>query len=189
MRIRSYSDYSEIPCFLEIKQRKATVIRKIRAIVLDKNWHRMFDDPCYMVGGKNNPILSSNKSLFLKLAHSYNAEPKVLTQYRRKAYVSDVDGYARLTLDIDLRYRPEKGYNLIPGENRMVSCDNSSIFDSGCSVILELKCYAKQVPLRMIDLIRHFNLRRRSFSKYVTGITEVLNLYKYDKSFRQTTFK
>jgi len=191
MRIRSYSDTLPLPCFLEIKQRKESVVRKMRAIVVEKDWHRMFNDPDYewMEGHQSRSIFTSNKSLFLQLACEYNATPKVLTQYRRRAFVSDVDDYARVTLDIDLRYHPEEDYNLIPDERNMVSYDDSTLFDPGCSVILELKCYSKHVPLWMIDLIRHFDLRRRSFSKYVTGIAGVLNLYNYDKSFRQTTFK
>jgi hypothetical protein len=188
MRIRSYSDTSPLPCFLEIKQRKDNGIKKIRAMVVEKDWHRMFDDPDYeWVGEDDSPSISaSNRSLFLKLSCEYNATPKVLTQYRRRAFQSDVDGYARVTLDVDLRYRPEEDYNLVPGNGRMVPYDNSTIFDPGCSVILELKCYSKYVPLWMIDLIRHFDLRRRSFSKYVTGIAGVLDLHSYDTSFRQT---
>lgn len=190
MRIRSYSDTSPLPCFLEIKQRKDSAIKKIRAIVVEKDWHRMFDDPDYewVEGDHVRSTTATNKGLFLKLAREYHATPKVLTQYRRRAFVSDVDGYARVTLDIDLRYQPEEGYNLIPDNRKMVSCDHSTLFDPGCSVILELKCYAKHVPLWMLDLIRHFDLRRRSFSKYVTGITGVLGLYGYDTSFRQTPF-
>jgi len=47
-----------------------------------------------------------------------------------------------------------------------------------------LKCYTTEVHLWMIDLIKHFNLRRRGFSKYVTGVSEVLNLFRYDDSYR-----
>jgi hypothetical protein len=42
-------------------------------------------------------------------------------------------------------------------------------FDPGCSVILELKCHASTVPFWMLDLVRRFELRRRSFSKYLNG--------------------
>jgi hypothetical protein len=111
------------------------------------------------------------------MAYSYNATPKVLTQYMRKAYVSDIDEYVRVTFDIDLRYQAEEEYNMIPHEDKMVPLDNEALFDPGSNVILELKCYTTRVPLWMVDLIRYFNLSRRSFSKYVTGVSEVLNLF------------
>ena len=183
MRIRAYSDTSPIPCFMEVKQRKATTVRKMRAIIEEEDWHRMFDEPGYEWGDENltGSVSAANRGLFLKLSWEYRATPKVLTQYRRRAFVSDVDDYARVTLDVDLRYRPEENYNLVPGDREMVPYDSTTIFDAGCSAVLELKC-SREVPFWMIDLIRHFDLKRRSFSKYVTGIAGVLDLYHFDTS-------
>ena len=124
--------------------------------------------------------------LFLTLAHAYQATPKVLTQYLRKAYVSDIDDYARVTLDRELRFQEAEGYCMVPDENKMVPLDHEAIFDVGRNVILELKCYTTQVPLWMIDLIRCFDLRRRSFSKYVTGVSNVINRFRYDPGVRQS---
>ena len=185
LRIRSYDNSSETPCFLEIKQKKVNVVRKFREGVDDENWQGMFEIPDYNMHREKNCVENSNKSLFFRMAYSYNATPKVLTQYRRKAYASDVNDYGRVTFDTDLRYQYEERYNLIPDENKMVPLDNDTLFDPGCNIVLELKCHSTQVPLWMVDLIRYFNLRRRSFSKYVTGVSEVLNLYKYDSSSRQ----
>ncbi|MDY6861821.1 MAG: polyphosphate polymerase domain-containing protein [Thermodesulfobacteriota bacterium] len=187
LRIRAYGDSSLLPYFLEIKQKKVNVVRKFRADVYDEEWHDIFLIPGYKTHKSRNYKKRSNMDLFFRLADSYNATPKVLTQYMRMAYISDVDGYARVTFDTDLRYQVEEGYNLIPDEDKMVANDNSTLFDPGCNVILELKCHTAQVPLWMIDLIRYFNLQKRSFSKYVTGVSDVLNLYKYDSSDRQTT--
>jgi len=187
MRIRSYGDDPEIPCFFEVKQKRVNLVRKFRARVHDKNWHQMFEVPGYKLYKEKTPKANSNKNLFFRMACAYNASPKVLTQYQRKAYVSDIDDYGRVTFDTDLRYHVEEGYNIIPDENKMVPLDHESVFEPGCNVILELKCHSTQVPLWMIDLIRGFDLRRRSFSKYVTGVAEVLNLYRYDPSFIQTT--
>ena len=184
LRIRSYGDNPGTPCFFEIKQKKVNVVRKYRAAVYGEDWNELFETPGYTLPQNENGNAASNKTLFLQMAYSYNATPKVLTQYRRKAYVSDVDDYARVTFDRDLRYQPEEGYTVIPEEGKMVPLDNETLFDPACSVILELKCYSTEVPLWMIDLIKHFNLRRRSFSKYVTGVSEVLNLFRYDNSYR-----
>jgi len=184
LRIRSYGDNPEMPCFFEIKQKKVNVVRKYRTAVYGEDWCELFESPGYTLPENENSNAASNKTLFLKMAYSYNATPKVLTQYRRKAYVSDVDDYARVTFDIDLSYQPEEGYTVIPDEGKMVPLDNETLFDPACNVILELKCYTTEVPLWMIDLIKHFNLRRRGFSKYVTGVSEVLNLFRYDDSYR-----
>lgn len=178
MRIRSYGDTPQMPYFFEIKQKKSNIIRKYRARVDNTMWRRMFENMDFATEGDNAD--ADNWNLFLRLAHSHIATPKVLTQYRRKAYISEVDDYARVTFDKSLRYQPEDGYNLVPDENRMVSTDNETLFDPGCSVVLELKCYCTQVPLWMIDLIGYFDLKKRSFSKYMIGVTEVLNLFRHD---------
>lgn len=185
MRIRTYSDTASSPCFFEIKQRNVNIIKKYRTVVHDENWPRMFEDLAYNFHKEKAMEADSNKALFFRMAYAYNATPKVLSQYLRKAYVSDVDDYARVTFDTDLRYQSADGYNLIPDESKMVPLDNETLFDAGCNVVLELKCYTTYVPLWMIDLIRYFDLRRRSFSKYVTGVSNVISQYKSDHAIRQ----
>ncbi|MGR3220493.1 MAG: VTC domain-containing protein [Candidatus Anammoxibacter sp.] len=187
MRIRTYGDTSGLPCFLEIKQKCVDIVKKYRAIIHDEDWSRMFEVPGYKLHKEKGFKATSNKMLFFKTAYSYKAEPKVLTQYMRKAYVSDVDDYSRVTFDTELQYQPEEGYNLVPDENKMVHFDNEILFDPECNVVLELKCYPARVPLWMIDLVRHFDLRRRGFSKYVTGVVNVLQLYRYDSGSRQVS--
>jgi hypothetical protein len=186
MRIRTYSDTSAVPCFFEIKQRNVNIVKKYRVAVHDEEWHRMFEDQGYKLHRENDFEADSNKNLFFKMAYTYNATPKLLSQYLRKAYISDIDDYARVTFDIDLRYQAAEGYNLIPDENGMVPLDNETLFDPECSVVLELKCYTTYVPLWMIDLVRYFDLRRRSFSKYVTGVSNVIGRYKSDPVTRQS---
>ena len=73
----------------------------------------------------------------------------------------------------------ENRFNLVPDKDRMIPYDISTNFDGGCCVILELKCFTTQVPLWMIDCIRMFNLQRRSFSKYATGIAQVFTEWQY----------
>ncbi|MBW1900357.1 MAG: polyphosphate polymerase domain-containing protein [Deltaproteobacteria bacterium] len=185
MRIRTYSDHSSLPCFFEIKQRNVNVIKKYRAVVHDEDWPRMFEDPGYELDKEKGFETDSNKSLFFRMAYTYNATPKVLSQYLRKAYVSDVDDYARITFDVALRYQAAEGLKLTPDEKKMVPLDNETLFDPGCNVVLELKCYTSYVPLWMIDLVRYFDLRRTSFSKYVTGVDNVISRYMFDSAIRQ----
>lgn len=186
MRIRTYSDNSPVPCFFEIKQKNVNIIKKYRARINNVHWPLLLEG-LYGSDGALHGTGAQNGDLFIKMAYTYNAAPKVLSQYMRKAYVSDIDDYARVTFDTDLRSQAPDGYSLAPDESIMLPVDNSTIFDEGCNVVLELKCYTTQVPLWMIDLIRCFDLRRRSFSKYVTGVTSVLNMYSCDCLVRQTT--
>lgn len=179
MRVRSYGEAGEPPFFLEIKQKKARLVRKFRAAVMDPTWHHVLEEP-----GAEAPRDSdiegprNHLDLFLRLAHTYQAEPKVLLQYKRRAYVSQVDDYARVTFDTDMKYCPPTGYRPCAEAASLIPCDHAAVFDPGCSVILELKCHASQVPLWMVDLIRGFDLPRRRFSKYVTAVREVFQQYK-----------
>ncbi|GBC59202.1 VTC domain-containing protein [Desulfonema ishimotonii] len=188
MRIRSYGEEGNLPCFFEIKQKRVNIIKKFRAGVHDEDWPVMFEKSDYDISGKTRREEVGNKELFLRLAHSYNAGPRVLTQYKRKAYVSDVDDYGRVTFDMDLRYMPEERYNVRPDEARMIPNDDVMAFDPDPvgNIILELKCYSTQFPLWMIDLIRYFDLSRRSFSKYITGLRSVTELCRYDPGIRQS---
>ncbi len=185
MRVRSYGENPEIPYFLEIKQKTAGVVRKYRASVTRKDWYKAYTEPGIHSNDEEEGTKEEiNKKRFERMVYTYNAEPKILTQYLRKAWVSDVDDYGRITFDTNLKFRPETEFKPVPDEREMVSSDHALAFDPGCSVILELKCYTSQVPLWMVDLIRLFNLERRSFSKYLLGISEFMGLYSYDLSSR-----
>ncbi len=183
MRVRTYGK-SGLPCFFEVKQKRVRIIRKFRATVIDPDWPRIFETSSHALKTGGNPRDEENANLFLQLACSYNVEPKVLTQYRRKAFVSDVDDYARVTFDTDLKYQPAEGFSLVPDDKKMDSYDNCTVFDPECSVILELKCYTEHVPIWMLDLINHFDLRRGRFSKYVASHVNVLNHFRHDEADR-----
>lgn len=188
MRIRSYGKDSPLPYFFELKQKQVNIVRKYRSTVRDKAWHKMFE---FENSQLRNPLQDPNSShldIFLWAAYTYNVSPKVLTQYKRKAFVSDVDDYARLTFDKDLKFQFEEQFKLKPDNEKMNSYDKSTLFDPECNIILELKCYSSLVPLWMLDLIRHFDLRRRSFSKYMNSVSEVITAIKYDDSYRNSSF-
>ena len=180
MRIRTYGDAAGHRYFFEIKQKKTNTIRKYRAVVEHRNLEALFNAPEQAFDGTERFKPDENYRLFIKTAQSHDARPKILTQYMRKAYVSDIDRYARVTFDMNLRYCQREEFSADFIENRMIRYDNGNLFDEGCNVILELKCYTTEVPLWMVDLIRAFDLRRRGFSKYVTGVCEALELYKPD---------
>lgn len=190
MRVRAYGDTGELPYFLEIKQKKVQVIRKYRVKVQDPAWHHALQEPgTEALRGSAIAGPNGHWDLFSRLVQTYQVEPKVLLQYKRKAYVSEVDDYARVTFDTDLKYCPPSGDQPHAEAARLVPCDHAAVFDPNCSVILELKCHASQVPLWMIDLVRGFDLPRRRFSKYVTAVREVFQQYKESSFGRQHAFR
>lgn len=174
MRVRSYDSISGMPCFFEIKQKRDGIVRKFRTAVSDENWPNLFESagcgPESIRGGENR----SHIEIFYRAVSSYRATPKVFSRYRRKAYISDVDEYARATFDRDLSFQAEERYRLVPDESRMMDCCRDRVFEPGCSIILELKCPAVLVPQWMLDLIRYFNLRRIGFSKYYVSAIHAL---------------
>jgi len=188
MRVRTYGDTS-MPCFLEIKQKRVNAVAKYRARTDDERWYHMFEMPGYTAD--RGPLLqeASKTDLFYRVAYTHNVGPVVLTRYQRRAYESVVDDYARVTFDRNMRCQPANGYTLLPDEEQLVPYDNSTVFEPECNVVLELKCYSARVPYWMIDLIHSFDLQRRSFSKYVFSVTEVLTRFKHDPSYRQTSIK
>jgi len=186
MRVRTYGDET-IPCFLEIKQKRVNIVLKYRARTTDECWHHMLEMPGYTNCSGGGPQGELQTDLFYRVAYTHNVKPVVLTRYQRRAYESVVDEYARITIDMNMRCQPAADYTLIPDEKQLVPYDNSTVFEPECNVVLEMKCYSTRVPYWMIDMIRSFNLQRRSFSKYVFSITEVLSRFKHESSYRKTS--
>ena len=170
MRIRSYGDHPVLPYFFEIKQRRGDVVKKYRARTDDADIHDQLGAPARRRFDNEDDTNFNNRELFARTAHRYNAGPVVLVQYKRKAYVSECDDYARVTFDLGLRYMQRNEYDPVPRESEMKPCDAQTCFDGGCNTVLELKCYTSFVPLWMIDLVKTFNLKRRSFSKYANSV-------------------
>ena len=170
LRVRTYGDNPVLPWFLEIKHKRGDIMKKYRAKIHSEHLEAMLNTPELLRHHAKNEKEEKNRLLFYRLVQTYNAEPKVLIQYRRKAYISDTEEYARVTFDKELRAMEQTGYNPVPDNDRLQPCDFETVFDGKTSVILELKCYTSFVPLWMIDLIREFQLNRRGFSKYVTGL-------------------
>jgi hypothetical protein len=181
MRIRSYGAEPKPPYFLEIKQKRRDIIKKYRGKTFESDIKNVIDiQHLFPDGKKHIDKNEKNINFFRRLHYVYGAEPKVLVQYRRKAYFSNFDEYARVTFDIGLRSMEATDSCMPhPIEHLMLPADYENVFDVGASVILELKCYTAYVPLWMMDLIRAFNLRQRGFSKYQTCLNKAFEKYNY----------
>jgi hypothetical protein len=185
MRIRAYGDATSLPYFLEIKEKRSGLIRKHRGIVTSPDWSELLEN--YRCPPAPDAKSESQNRRFTYLVQAYQAAPKVRTQYRRKAYVSQVNEYGRLTLDRELKCLPEERFCFASEGSNLNAYDVETLFDPGCSIILELKSYANRVPVWMRDLIRKFDLHRRSFSKYVTSMSALWENTGHDPVGRAST--
>lgn len=179
MRVRSYGDGKDGPYFAEVKYKTPTCIRKFRATLDKEEWPHFLREDSYndsLTDGACHDKVT--RQLFLQLAASYAIEPKIFTCYRRRAFVSDFDDYARVTFDIDMRCRPQDPvhsatpFSLSPGDD-CVNYDAQNIYSDetryGECVVLELKSTAGCVPIWMLELIRRFELKQVGFSKYLNS--------------------
>lgn len=188
MRVRTYGPKPVLPYFLEIKQKRGEIINKYRARILDESLERVLDPATGDPEGLPDAREKANAILFRKLVHTYNASPVVMTSYRRKAFFSNCDEYARVTFDVGLKFMHQREYRPLDVPDLLAPTDVETLFDDGCSVILELKCYSDQVPLWMVDMIRTFDLMRRGFSKYSAALAQVFRRHEYDDSSRMSPF-
>lgn len=174
MRVRAYGDGLNPPYFCEIKYKIRDFVKKHRAKLLSQEWAEILE--FNRVPQELDLVSQKNLEDFLYMKFTYNVQPVILTQYRRKAYFSQLDDYARVTFDRDLRYQEVNGWSLQPDDKSMCHYDHFDSFEnSGENVVLELKC-EKKVPLWMVDLIRTFQLDRGSFSKFGNSLTSSLRI-------------
>ncbi len=178
LRIRSYGDQPKAPFFFECKMKNREFSKKRRGKVPIANFGDIFDRPELVKDF--DPYQDKNLTFFINLANSYNARPVILSQYRRRAFLSTCDDYARVTFDRSMRYMREDTFNVMPDEARMTNYDHPDSFEApGRNVVLELKCEQK-IPVWMIDLVRTFGLVRDSFSKFQGSMLECYGPSSHD---------
>ncbi len=176
MRVRAYAD-GKPPYFLEIKHKMGCSVKKYRTTAQAEEWPAILTDPLYRIPETDSGVERRNKELYMRLATGYAITPKIYTQYRRRAFFSTVNNYARVTMDRDMKYRTQEDmagardpYDLKPDET-LISYDNETIYAtntfSDANVVLELKSTIGQVPMWMLDLIKYFELKQVGFSKYM----------------------
>lgn len=166
LRVRTYAPDSVAT--LEVKRRRSNVIVKRRAVV------NGFDVPLAVKGNKGIEALKGRGKAalaeFSNIAACAGAEPKLSVRYEREAYESQIDQYARVTFDRNIRVRPTAGWDLFPDEAGW--CRFDEYWRVGLPthpVVLELKCETAAIPEWMTEVIRSNELTQTSFSKYSIG--------------------
>lgn len=171
-RIRSYGADPKPPYYLESKQKIENFCKKRRSKFPLENISDLFENPSAIKDF--NPYADKNMRDFLEKHETFGLQPQVLSQYRRRAWLSRHDEYARVTIDRDLRYMEENTYNVKPDESRMSHYDHNETFEDAYQsryAILELKCERK-IPLWMIQIVRTFETQWDPFSKFQTAMIE-----------------
>jgi SPX domain protein involved in polyphosphate accumulation len=168
LRARHYPSVSDGPVFLEVKRRCNDVIHKTRGIVPRQGWAELLGEPAGLsrFGGSNRSALER----FLFLLGTHDARPVMLVSYRREAWVSQVDDYARVTFDRQICSQPHESLSFEPDTLGWRHMDHPAIQRTSASMtVVELK-FTSTVPRWMMSLVQRFDLLRQSFSKYGTSI-------------------
>jgi len=162
LRIRSYTDEPEYPRFFEIKRRMNTIIIKDRARVMDT-------DVRTLIAGLPLPPQNYTADMdtinqFQLYASSFRAKPSVLVRYTRQAFEGNDHNRIRITFDTDLEYKiTDVAQVCLAGGGWQ-----RNPFTIG-GVILEIK-FTDRYPAWLGRLVRQFNLRARSISKYASSV-------------------
>lgn len=168
LRVRFYDNGQYGPTFFEIKRRLNDVILKKRTAVRPQALHRLlsgqwpsYDDLVDPDSGTDYEVLQH----FIGLAKTLRAEPKVCVAYSREAYTSPENETLRITFD----------RNVVCSRHCSIEFpDVADIRDEAHpGVILELK-FTDTFPAWLNDMVGCFNLKRRSFAKYVNSVEHLL---------------
>jgi hypothetical protein len=187
MRIRAYGEEPSSPFFYEIKRKRGDLVTKYRGRSNSQNADDIFKNQG-IITEKLKPTDHENLERYYRLAQNWNASPKVLTRYRRKAFFSEDLEYARLTFDTAMENRKQDHFDFHSGLGEFRPSDLGDYFTTGNNTVLELKCYTSQVPFWMLDLIKHFQLERRSYSKFCSAMYEVMQRDRFFQPDRQAVY-
>lgn len=164
LRIRSYTEDQSYPRFLEIKRRVNSVIVKSRMRVMEHNIKGLFTGRFMPVHSNITEEMAANQ--FRLYVDSIRAGPVVLIRYMRQAYEDDFHNRLRITFDRELAYKvtnlPEVRLGG-PGWQRHP-------FSQG-GIVMEIK-FNGHYPIWLNRMVRHFDLRQVSISKYASSVTD-----------------
>jgi hypothetical protein len=172
LRVRTYLGSSI--AVLELKRKISDVISKTRARVARSEVAPIAEG---RLPGPSNPGVDRFLNDFALTSMKIGARPTLHVSYDREAYSSEVDTYARVTFDRNIRAKRTDNWALDTRSDGWLSFDEYRRPDQrDRSVVLELKCQSF-VPWWITNLIRTHALKQQSFSKYGIGIylTGLLN--------------
>jgi hypothetical protein len=160
LRIRSYTDDTDYPCFFEIKRRMNSIIIKDRARVRHPNVASLRSGlslPPEDCGTEHQTLKQ-----FQLYVNSINAAPVIKVRYMRRAYEGTSSNRARVTFDRQLAFKTGNIADVsLYGQGWQQHPTNE--------VILEIK-FTGLYPAWLSRMIKCFDLRPQSLSKYVRSV-------------------
>jgi hypothetical protein len=164
LRIRSYTDEPDYPCFCEIKRRINNIIVKSRSRIMRRNIIPLLSERSVIPQDYNvDEEVLKQFQLYVK---SVNARPTILIRYLRQAYESDTENKVRITFDRQLTYKVTHS----PQISLSGLCWERNCITMG-EVILEIK-FTGRYPPWLSRMVEYFNLQQTSVSKYATSVKQ-----------------
>ncbi len=170
LRARVYDDTGHVS--LEIKRKRGDVVWKQRALVTREGFMDAAQGFGRTVSGS-----ARQEEVLERFAHTFaqfGAEPKLMVEYEREAYASQMDAYARVTFDRAITaYATDRWSFAEHGEQATALETRLQEHTAASPMILELKSELF-MPTWMTNLIRDFELMRVGYSKYNTAVRATL---------------
>jgi hypothetical protein len=164
LRLRFYEDNPTAPLFFEIKRRMNDAILKQRGGVKRPAVNAVLcgHQPAAseLVSGDARQLVAIQR--FVELMARDRAVPVAHVRYEREAWISPTDNSVRVTMDRQVMISPEF-------TARFTSQMDDAVCVFGQLVVLELK-FTGRFPDWFKQLVRIFNLKQGSASKYADGI-------------------
>lgn len=171
-RIRTYKrPDDETAVFLEIKYRFNTQVMKDRAKFSFAEAKKILADRVYLDKSDHPLHLKKPAERFVHYYYNWNLQPIVTVIYDRIPFVGRNDRQIRLTIDTNLRFIDHRNENRLffPSKEEPVPLPGA---------VLELK-FDKLMPEWMRQLLRRFDIRQQSISKYAYCVEgAVFNKYE-----------
>jgi len=164
LRIRSYTDEPDYPRFLEIKRRINTIIMKSRARVMHSDVPTLL--AALHLPSQNYTADTETINQFQFYMNNIKARPAVLVRYMRQAYEGGLENRVRVTFDRELAYHVTS----LPEVRLAGGAWQRNSYTLG-GVILEIK-FTAHYPVWLNRMVKCFNLRQQSISKYASSIKE-----------------
>ena len=163
LRIRCYDDNIKSPCFFEIKRRFNSVIVKDRARVTRNDVPNIIQNGCYIPCEMDRDCEETLRQ-FQFYARMINSRPVVLVRYIRQAFEGSSSSRVRITFDRNLSYKMVNSPELEVGGVGWQSVPMDF-------VVLEIK-FSDNYPAWLSDLVKIFDLKQTSMSKYVSTVKQ-----------------
>lgn len=166
LRIRFYEDNAKAPIFFEIKRRMNDAIMKQRGGVkrpaVEAVLAGQLPAADELVSGDARQLVAIQR--FVQLMIRDRAAPTAHVFYEREAWISPTDNSVRITMDRNVQIAPEFSM-------RFTAQMDDPIYVFNPAVVLELK-FTGRYPGWFNTLVKAFNLRLGSASKYADGIAK-----------------